>query len=181
MRIQSTVALILLIPLLAPAADDYKLGPESQKQPGIPEGKVTKHTWKSTIFPETVRDHWAYVPAQYDSQKTACLMVFQDGGGYISATGSFRAPIVFDNLIRKSQMPVTIGIFINPGVVPAAQKGGREKSNSNFEYDSVSALYARFLEQEILPAVAKEYNLRKEAAGRAIGGISSGGICAFTA
>src|SRR5947208_52557 len=76
-------------------------------------------------------------------------------------------------------MPVTIGIFINPGLF--ADKGKKDSSNRSFEYDTLSDQYVRFLEKEILPEVAKKYNLRTDAAGRGIGGISSGGICAFTA
>ena len=168
MRTRWAAALIfLLVPISqASAADDYKLGPDSQKHDGVPEGKVTKHTWKSTIFPDTVRDYWVYVPAQYDKSKPACVMVFQDGGGYVSNTGQFRVPIVFDNLIHKKEMPVTIGIFINPGEVPSAQPGGMSKKNRSFEYDTLSDQYARFLEKEILPEVAKDYNLRKDAAGQ---------------
>jgi enterochelin esterase-like enzyme len=183
MRTCWTAALILLLVALPQlrAADDYKLGPDSEKQKDVPEGKVTKFTWKSTIFPDTVRDYWVYVPTQYDKSKPACVMVFQDGGSYVKADGQFRVPIVFDNLIHKGEMPVTIGIFINPGVVPPAQPGGKEKANRSFEYDTLSDQYVRFLEKEILPEVAKDYNLRKDAAGRAICGISSGGICAFTA
>ncbi len=162
-----------------PAADDYKLGPDSQKQPGVPEGKVTKHHWKSEIFAGTERDYWVYVPAQYDAKTPACVMVFQDGGAYVDPKGSFRVPIVFDNLIHKKEMPVTIGIFINPGVFPS-QSGQKPRSNRSFEYDTLSDQYARFLEKEILPEVGKQYNLRQDAAGRAICGISSGGICAFT-
>ena len=175
----SLLALALAaLPLLA--ADDYKLGPDSQEQPGVPRGKVTKHTWTSKIFPGTVRDWWLYVPAQYDSKQPACVMVFQDGGSYVNTKGQFRVPVVFDNLIHKKEMPVTVGIFINPGVVPPAKPGERERRNRSFEYDTLSDQYARFLEQEMLPEVAKTYNLRKDAAGRAICGISSGGICAFT-
>jgi enterochelin esterase family protein len=183
MRTRWTAALIFLAAtvLTATAADDYKLGPDSEKQKDVPEGKVTKYTWKSTIFPDTVRDYWVYVPAQYDKTKPACVMVFQDGEGYVNNSKQFRVPIVFDNLIAKGEMPVTIGIFINPGVVPATTPGGKDKPNRSFEYDTLSDQYVRFLEKEILPEVAKDYNLRKDAAGRAICGISSGGICAFTA
>jgi enterochelin esterase-like enzyme len=163
------------------AADDYKLGPDSQEQPGVPKGTVTKHTWNSSkVFPGTVRDWWLYVPAQYDGKQPACVMVFQDGGNYVSTTGQFRVPVVFDNLIYKQEMPVTIGIFINPGTFPPSDKDKKGRSNRSFEYDTLSDQYARFLEQEILPEVARSYNLRKDAAGRAICGISSGGICAFT-
>lgn len=172
----------IIVPTAAgqPAAELYQLGPDSQEQPGVPQGKVTKHTWKSTVFPGTVRDYWVYVPAQYDSKKPACVMVFQDGGTYVDTRRDFRVPIVFDNLIHKKEMPATIGIFINPGEIPAAKPGQPPTRNRSFEYDTLSDQYPRFLEQEILPAVGKEYNLRQDAAGRAICGISSGGICAFT-
>jgi enterochelin esterase family protein len=161
------------------AADDYKLGVDSEPQPGVPQGKLTIHTWESKIFPGTVRDYWVYVPAQYDGKEPACVMVFQDGWAYANPKGQFRVPVVFDNLIARKELPVIIGIFINPGVVPA-QGGQPEKRNRSFEYDTLSDQYARFLEQEILPEVGKQYRLRQDAAGRAICGISSGGICAFT-
>src|SRR5262245_24103707 len=173
-----------VLPTLAPAlpaADDYQLGPDSQEHPDVPKGKVTKHTWTSQVFPGTVRDYWVYVPAQYDGKTPACVMVFQDGGGYVNEKGQFRVPIVFDNLIHKKEIPVIVGIFINPGVVPKSDPDARDRSNRSFEYDPLSDQYARFLEKEILPEVGKEYKLRQDAAGRAICGISSGGICAFTA
>ncbi len=174
-------AIVLFARTALRAADDYKLGPDSMRQAGVPEGKITKHSWTSTVFPGTVRDYWIYVPAQYDASKPACLMVFQDGGNYVSDKGSFRVPIVFDNLIHKQEMPVTIGLFINPGNVPAGTPGKKARSNRSFEYDTLSDQYATFLEKEMLPIVAKQYNIRPDAAGRAIGGISSGGIAAFTA
>jgi enterochelin esterase family protein len=175
-------AALLLFPLAAlRGADDYQLGPDSMEQEGVPKGQVTKHSWTSTVFPGTVRDYWVYVPAQYDAEKPACVMVFQDGGNYVNPKGQFRVPTVFDNLIHKKDMPVTVGIFINPGTIPPAAKDKKPRSNRSFEYDTLSDQYARFLEKEILPEVGKRYNLRRDAAGRAIGGISSGGICAFTA
>ena len=176
-----TMLAFVVLSLPAWAADDYQLGPDSMEQSGVPRGKITKmDPWKSKVFDGTVRDWWLYVPAQYDPNKPACVMVFQDGGGYVGEKGQFRAPTVFDNLIHKKEMPVTIGIFINPGNVPA-QQGEKARSNRSFEYDTLSDQYVRFLEKEVLPEVAKDYNLRNDAAGRAIGGISSGGICAFTA
>lgn len=180
-RIVLSLTLLGALPLSAArAADDYQLGPDSQEQPGVPKGKVTKSTWKSKIFDGTVRDYWVYVPAQYDPKQPACVMVFQDGGSYVNEKGQFRVPIVFDNLIHKKEMPVTVGIFINPGVFPATEPGQRPRSNRSFEYDTLSDQYARFLEKEMLPEVGKQYNLRQDAAARAICGISSGGICAFT-
>jgi enterochelin esterase-like enzyme len=185
-RSRLCVPLLLLAAALSaqaadpPPAGKYTLGADSMEHDDVPKGKVTKSTWKSEIFPGTVRDYWVYVPAQYDEKKPACVMVFQDGGSYQNLTGDFRVPTVFDNLIHKKEMPVTIGIFINPGDFPATAPGRKPISNRSFEYDTLSDQYARFLEKEILPEVAKSYNLRKDAAGHAIGGISSGGICAFT-
>src|SRR5579871_3153899 len=103
-------------------ADDYPLGSDSQVQEGVPKGTVTQSKWTSEkVFPGTVRDYWIYVPAQYDAAKPANVMVFQDGGTYVNDKGQFRVPVVFDNLIHKGEMPVTIGIFLNPGVVPPSQ------------------------------------------------------------
>jgi len=182
MRVLLTLTLAFALGLSrAPAADDYKLGPDSTPQDGVPKGTVEKFSWTSKIFPGTVRDYWVYTPAQYDAKTPTCFMVFQDGDNYQKANGQFRVPIVFDNLIHQKKIPVMVGIFINPGVVPPAMEGQRPRSNRSFEYDTLSDQYVRFLDEEIIPEVGKKLNLRKDAAGRGIGGISSGGICAFTA
>src|SRR5262249_7802964 len=141
---------LILWPLLVRGADP-KPGPDSQQHKGVPRGILSKHTWRSEVFPGTARDYWVYVPAQYDGKKPACVMVFQDGGWYVDPKGDFRVPVVFDNLIHKKQMPVTVGIFINPGKVPPRVPGARPRDNRSFEYDTLSDQYARFLEEEILP------------------------------
>jgi enterochelin esterase-like enzyme len=152
------------------AKDDYKLGDESMVHENVPHGDIIAYPgWKSEVFPGTVRNFWVYVPKQYDSKEPTCFMVFQDGEGYKNPNGSYRVPVVFDNLIHKKEIPVMIGIFINPG------------KDRSFEYDSLTPQYVTFLEKEILPEVSKKFNLRTDAAGRGIGGASSGGICAFTA
>jgi enterochelin esterase family protein len=148
----------------------YTVHADSKKQPGVPEGKLIQQPkWTSKIFEGTARDWWVYVPAQYKPESPACVMVFQDG-----QNARNYVPTVFDNLIAKGDMPVTVGIFLAPGT----RADGR--SNRSFEYDTLSDQYARFLLEEILPEVEKSYKLRHDAASRAIGGISSGGICAFT-
>lgn len=163
------------------AADDYRHGPDSMQQDGVPRGTVTQSQWTSTkVFPGTVRDMWVYVPAQYDASKPACVLIVQDGGGYVRENGSFRTTIVMDNLIHQKMMPVTIGIFLNPGTIPPAREGARPRKNRSFEYDTLSDQYARFLIEEILPAVEKDYNLTDDPERRAVMGISSGGIAAFT-
>ncbi len=182
-----TTLLILLL-LLArgvgsaqAAQEEYPLGPDSSRQAGVPQGQVSHYTWTSKIFPGTTRDYWVYVPAQYSADKPACLMVFQDGEGFIKEDGRERIPIVFDNLIAKHDMPVTIGIFINPGVLKATSPDQQDRYNRSFEYDGMGDRYARFLLEEIIPEVAKHYNLSANPDDRAIAGLSSGGICAFTA
>ncbi|HXT58573.1 MAG TPA: alpha/beta hydrolase-fold protein [Pirellulales bacterium] len=172
--------LILVAASVAQAADDYKHGPDSERHEGVPQGKVTQKHWTSQVFPGTERDYWVYVPAQYKAEQPACVMVFQDGGNYQREKGDFRVPIVFDNLIHKGEMPVTIGVFINPGEIPPTKPGEMSRKNRSFEYDTLSDQYARFLLEEMLPEVSKEYKLTDDPEGRAICGISSGGICAFT-
>lgn len=162
------------------AADDYTVGPDALPQPGVPKGKVTQHKWQSQIFAGTTRDYWIYVPAQYDGSTPAAVMVFQDGAGCVKMDGSIRVPNVFDNLIHRKEMPVTIGIFINPGTFPSVAAKIPGRSNRSFEYDTLSDQYARFLLEEILPEVSKTYKLTTNPDGRAIQGQSSGGICAFT-
>ncbi len=182
--IESILALSLLAALQQPPPVDekklYPLGPDSQRQEGVPKGTVTKWSWKSAVFARTERECWTYVPAQYDKDKPAAVMVFQDGASYVNETGQQRVPIVFDNLIHKKKMPVTIGIFIQPGTFPPEKEGAKGQSNRSFEYDTLSDQYARFLLEEILPEVGKSYNISKDPRDRAVCGISSGGICAFT-
>jgi enterochelin esterase family protein len=143
----------------------------------------------SKIYPGTERDWWIYVPAQYDGKTPAALMVFQDGHGPVNEKGNFRVPIVFDNLIHQKEMPVTIGVFINPGNDPVKNpppaKGEKRAdpyraTNRSVEYDTMSDAYSKYLIEEILPIVQKEYKITDDPNGRAIAGDSSGGICAFT-
>ncbi len=172
---------LLALSATAFAYDDYTLGPDSQPKTDVPHGDIVKHTFNSSqVYPGTTRDYWVYVPKQYDAANPASLMVFQDGGGYENPGGQFRVPVVLDNLIAKKEIPVIIAIFVNPGVVPAAQQGEKERSNRSYEYDSVGDTYSKFLIDEFLPEATKGFNITPDPAGRAICGISSGGICAFT-
>ncbi|MEO5804637.1 MAG: SMP-30/gluconolactonase/LRE family protein [Verrucomicrobiota bacterium] len=168
--------------LSAGAADDYVPGPDSKPQEGVPKGEVLKFTFeKSKVFPGTTREVTVYVPAQYDSAKPACLYVNQDGV-------QWNAPVVFDNLIHKKEMPVTIGVFVMHGRVKAADTNALDRFNRSYEYDGLGDHYVRFLLEELLPEVES----RKTSDGRAIlfskdpndhgiGGSSSGAVCAFTA
>jgi enterochelin esterase family protein len=150
----------------------YLTPPDGLEQSDVPKGKLTrKDPWKSKIFDGTTRDWWVYVPEQYKDDEPACVMVFQDGAGYKDFV-----PTVFDNLIAKKDMPVTVAIFLDPGKFADDD----DRSNRSFEYDTLSDQYARFLLEEILPEVEKTVKLRHDGDSRAIAGISSGGICAWT-
>lgn len=161
--------------------EQFKLGAESQRQAGVPQGKVIKLFWESKLL-NNFREYYIYVPAQYDSAKPAALMVFQDGFTYVGDSGDFRVPIVFDNLIHKKQMPVTIGLFVNPGHLTKDFPESRWRSSARSEeYDELSDRYVNFLLLELIPELKKTYKISDDPAMHAIAGISSGGICAFTA
>jgi enterochelin esterase family protein len=149
----------------------YKTPAECSEQPGVAKGKLErKPDWSSHVFEGTTREWYVYIPAVPRLDEPIPVMVFQDGQWMKNYV-----PVVFDNLIAKGEMPPTVGIFLAPGVF----KDGR--SNRSFEYDTLSDQYVRFLLEEILPEVEKSVKLRKDPGGRAICGMSSGGICAFTA
>ena len=177
------VVLLAAFTLFGQSQDNYPLGPDSKPQPGVPKGEIQKFTFdKSKIFPGTSREYWVYVPAQYKPDKPACVYVGQDGL-------RFEAPAAFDNLIHKKDMPITIGVFVSPGVVKAVDANtALDRFNRSYEYDGLGDNYARFLLEELLPEVeTKQTNdgraikLSHDGNDRAIGGGSSGAIAAFTA
>jgi enterochelin esterase family protein len=155
--------------------------PDRNVQAGVPKGTVTAGVYSdSKIYPGTRRDYSVYVPAQYRPDQPASLMVFMDGANYAKADGQFRVPVVFDNLIHQKAMPVTVAVFVNPGSIPANRPGAKDRSNRSFEYDSMGDRYSKFLLDEFLPVALKDLNVSKDPKQRAVCGISSGGICAFT-
>ena len=177
---------VTILTLPAFAQNNYPLTPDSLQKEGVPKGTVTHGQYKSggTIFAGTVRDYWIYVPAQAKAGMPVALMVFQDGGGWQDRNGGWRVPNVFDNLIAAGAMPPTVAVMVNPGVVPAEdEKAALPRFNRSVEYDSPSDVYVRFLDEEFLPFVQMQHNLKfdTDPNRRAIAGGSSGGICAFTA
>ena len=165
-----------LLPLVLVAGGlTWSFAEEAAKD--IPKGTVTKFEFtQSKIFPGTTRDVTVYVPKQYDGSTPACVYVNQDGM-------QWKAPEVFDRLIADKKMPVTIAIGITPGRVKALNGEALDRYNRSYEYDGLGDAYARFLLDELLPYVEKEQNLKLSHEGndRAIGGSSSGAVCAFTA
>jgi enterochelin esterase family protein len=172
-------------------------GPLSYLQPGVPSGKLSdKAIHTSKIYDGMISEYWVYVPAQYNPNVPAALMVFQDGSNYTNRDGNNPALNVIDNLIAQKKMPVTICVFINPGDITNAPdtptfqfvKNYSEKWHRTLKdsmrstlYDTVSDRYPRFLRDEILPEVQAKYNIRRDPYSRAITGLSSGGICALNA
>ncbi|MDA7640056.1 SMP-30/gluconolactonase/LRE family protein [Opitutaceae bacterium] len=165
--------------VFAQEKESYPDHPDSILKQGVPTGEVKgPFSFKSDIFPGTVRNYWVYVPSQYSASKPACLMVIQDG---LSLAKRWKLPTTFDNLIHEKAMPVTLGLFVTPGSVPATSASTMERRNRSFEYDSLGDRYARFLIEELIPELKQTYNISDDPNDRAIGGSSSGAICAFTA
>ena len=164
-----------------PASDDYPLPPDAKPIAGVAAGATFKfELTESKIFPGTTRTITVYVPAEYQGDKPACVYVGLDGLGFNAAT-------VFDNLIAQHAMPVTIAIGVSPGVVASASPPDNPRFDRSFEFDSRSDRLARFLIEEVMPAVERHttaqgqpIRLSTDPNDRAIGGGSTGAIAAFT-
>jgi enterochelin esterase-like enzyme len=168
-------------------------GPDSYEQSGVPKGTLSEPiTHTSKIYDGMESRYWIYVPAQYDPNVPAAVMVWNDGGGHVNRNGGSRTQNVIDNLIHQKKTPVMIQVFTDPGTISRADGTPRPGSASDstqqtrrslrsIEYDTVTDRYARFLQEEILAEVGAKYNLRKDAYSHGIAGDSSGGIAAFNA
>src|SRR3954454_1730660 len=138
-------AMLILPTWLFAQGNDLPVDSVSVLHPGVPRGELLRFTFnRSKVFPGTSRECWVYVPAQYSADTPACVYVNQDGI-------QWKAPTVFDNLIDQKEMPITIGVFITPGVVKAADTSAAlNRFNRSFEYDGLGDAYSRFLLEEIL-------------------------------
>ena len=173
--------LILLMGCDVVAPDDqYQLGPDSEIQLGVAQGAVRELTLPpSKAYPGYMHKTWLYVPAQYSGPAPIALMVFQDGGTFVSREGAWRVPTVLDNLIQRKELPNMAAVFIDSG--RSEQDDGLASEQRSLEYDTLSGQYAQFLLTEVLPEVRQSVRITDDAQGRGIAGLSSGGICAFTA
>jgi gluconolactonase len=177
---QILFSLLLVSAAIALRAEDYTLGPDSQPQDGVPKGTVTKFVLPpGKYYPGTPHNCAVYVPAQYDATKPTPFMIFLDGSGALG--NSIRVPVVFDNLIAKHDLPPMIGIFIDPGILPVVSDAAQNRYNRNYEYDSLTPRFAEFLINELIPEVAKSYNLSKNPDDRGLSGVSTGAVGAFMA
>jgi enterochelin esterase family protein len=150
------------------------LGPTIYTQTGTYTGWSM---WKFT--------YWVYVPAQYKPGHAAAIMILNDGlkyNGDNSATPArFNTPTVFDNLINEGSMPVTIGVFIDPGTNDGHHVGGGDAGRSR-QYDTPNDQYGKFLLDEFIPSeITKKYDIVTDPDGWAIGGHSSGGNASIIA
>ena len=161
-------------------AEDYVLGPDSQPQPNVPKGVVTRYTLApGKYYPGVPHTYSVYVPAQYNAAKPAPFMIYLDGSGALG--NGQRVPVVFDNLIAKGDLPPLVGIFIDPGVLPALSDDAQSRYERIFEYDNISDRFSHFLEDELIPAVGKKVNLSANPDDHAIAGVSTGAVGAFVA
>jgi enterochelin esterase-like enzyme len=164
----------------------YSLGPDSLPQQGVPKGEIRgPFTLPSEAYPGTQHTYWVYVPAQYDAAVPASLMIYNDGQAFMNPDGDMRAQNVMDNLIFRRELPVMIGVFINPGrrpdqPEPNATEWGDHTTNRPTEYNTLDDKYARVIVDELLPVLYKEYNISRDPERHGIGGSSSGAIAAFT-
>jgi hypothetical protein len=164
---------------------EYPPTADSLPQPGVPKGKlIGPLEFKSKVIAGTVRRYWIYVPVKYDANNPPNLLVFQDGQRAINPQGPLNIPVVLDNLIAKGDIPATLGVFITPGNTGTEHYpdnlGTGNPNHRAPEYDALSDAYTRMLIDEILPEVAKTYKFTDDPKRRAIGGTSSGAICAWT-
>ncbi|MDP9172088.1 MAG: alpha/beta hydrolase-fold protein, partial [Acidobacteriota bacterium] len=169
-----------------PPNSQYRLGPDSMPQEGVPKGEIRgPFHIQSNAYPGTQHTYWIYVPAQYDPAVPAALMVYQDGQAFKDENGDLRAQNVMDNLIYRREIPIMLGVFINPGrtpeqAEPSPQTGwGDGTTNRGIEYNTPDDKYARVITEELMPALNKDYNISKDPEMRGIGGSSSGAIAAF--
>lgn len=161
---------------LGARGDAVGYNPDSYPKPGVAHGKLSEqHTITSKIYDGMKANYWIYASAGVDPSVPAALMVWQDGQGLINPLGGARLITVTDNLVAQGLLPPIVHVMIQPGTSPDG------KAMRSIEYDTVSDRYPRFLMEEVLPEVEKEYKLRQDGYSRAIAGESSGGICAFNA
>jgi gluconolactonase len=173
-------ALLFLVISAVLHSQDYTLGPDSQPHDGVPKGTVTKFVLApGKDYPGTPHNCALYVPAQYDASKPTPFMIFLDGSQALG--DSMRVPVVLDNLIAKHDLPPMIAIFVDPGILPVVSDADQNRYNRIYEYDSLTPRFSDFLLNELIPEVAKTYNLSKNPDDRGLSGVSTGAVGAFAA
>ena len=171
-------------PYPTPRPGPYTLGPESQEQPGVAKGTLSRDTLApGQAYPGVPHTYQVYVPANLDGSRPAPLMVFADGLS-IFCGPAIQAPVALDNLIDHHDIPPLVAIFVDPGVLPATDAAtAQNRYNRTHEYDAIDGRFARFLSEELIPEVTRKFhlNVSSDPSDRAIGGVSTGAVAAFVA
>lgn len=177
-RVEDVPTLIPYRPLPVDLTDvRYEHGPDSRRQTDVPAGETLELTWSdSRVYPGTTRRVWIHVPAHDEAAGLAGVMIFNDGWWYLDPDGEVRGSIVLDNLVHRGEIPFTIGVFVDPGVVD-----GPQPKHRNVEYDAFDDRYATFLLDEIAPLVTSRFDVTDDPERWGVCGGSSGGNAAFTA
>ena len=165
-------------------APPYANAPELTPNDAVPKGAVYHFTMNSTdskIYPgisktapgQVVpyqRRVTVYVPSQYVPGSPSPFLISQD------SVGARELPAILDNMIAAKRLPSMIAVMIDSG------GGDAQGSERGLEYDTVSGLYAEFIETEVLPKIEHDYNVKftKNPDARMTMGVSSGGAAAFT-
>lgn len=163
----------------------YRLGYDSQPMEGVPKGRFEgPKVIPSEVFPGTQHTYYVYVPAQYDPATPAAVMIFNDGQAMMAEPGDVQAQHVLDNLIYRREIPVMLGVFINPGrrpdqPEPTPRDWGDRTTNRAEEYNPPNDRYARVITEELMPALQQEYSISPDPDLHGIMGASSGGVAAF--
>lgn len=157
------------------AQQQYPIHYDAIENPSVPKGIISGPFYNySKVLKGTVHEYWIYVPQQYSNQKANQLTVVFDG---INMAKNWNLPTVFDNLISKNEIPVTIGLFISPGIKTAKTDNVFNKPNRSVEYDGTGSLLPDIIMTEIIPAIMKQYAIA--ANNNLVMGNSSGGNAAF--
>ncbi len=173
----------------APGDAPYHPCPEASPGDDVPRGTIDRISgWRSSErYPGTTRDVWIYSsPGVRDATESPSLMVFNDGAWYADPEGPTRVPAVLDSLVAAGERPPSIALFVKPGVPDGAAPDMGDLASfqqRSIEYDSCDDSFVSFLEREVLPMAEDRTGVRftTDPTRRLIGGISSGGICAFNA
>lgn len=135
---------------------------------------------ESAVYPGTVHTFTVTIPDAYDGSTPAALFLALDGI-------TCNAPAVIDSLSTAGVMPVTIGVYLQPGIIRDSD-GRVIRYNRSNEFDATDRRFADFLDTELLPAVSRmsapdgrPVRLTDNPSDRMIYGLSSGGIAAFVA
>ncbi|MBB6627554.1 esterase family protein [Nocardioides sp. KIGAM211] len=159
---------------------EYRLTSDSLPQEGVPAGKYFHFRWTShTVYPGVTSSVYLYLPHVAEEVNSVNLLVCLDGLDYVGE--HCRATTVLDNLVHRGEIPMTIGLFVNPGENGPGNPLYGGQTNRSVEYNTVSGEFARFLVEELFPVVRTKVRLTDDPEGRVVCGFSSGGAAALTA